>query len=120
MTLMAVAMSSDEWRQLLSSDLDNKTLRDIACAVGDKALTTMLSIENEYINETVVLRKPRATKTVNALGDRWIAAMKVVSNKPHAKTDDEMKQWLCAKLGERSGAVQMSLVGFLQPSGSSS
>jgi len=41
-------------------DLGNETLRNIARDVGDKAMNKMLSIENEYVNEEVVQKKPRA------------------------------------------------------------
>ncbi|EJK44121.1 hypothetical protein THAOC_37368 [Thalassiosira oceanica] len=34
-----------EWKQLLSSDLGNETLRNIARDVGDKAMNKMLSLE---------------------------------------------------------------------------
>ncbi|EJK54481.1 hypothetical protein THAOC_25888 [Thalassiosira oceanica] len=63
MTLVAVVMSPEEWKQLLSSDLGNETLRNIARDVGDKAMNKTLSIENEYVNEEVVQKKPRARRT---------------------------------------------------------
>ena len=117
MTVMAVATTPDEWRQLLSNELDNETLRKIGSDIARSSLAEMLSIENQYDNEKVVEKKPRAKPSVNALGERWIEALKVVNKN---KTDGEMKQWLCEKLGERSGRVQTNMASFLRPSGSSS
>ncbi|EJK60525.1 hypothetical protein THAOC_19100 [Thalassiosira oceanica] len=75
---MAVVMSPEEWRQLLSSDLGNETLRNIARDIGDKAMNKMLSIENEYANEEVVQKKPRAKRT----GDRMVYAATCNSRPP--------------------------------------
>ena len=55
MTVMAVATTPDEWRQLLSNELDNETLRKIARDIAVRALVEMLTIEHEYVNEELVL-----------------------------------------------------------------
>lgn len=65
MTLAAVSTTPGEWSQLLSSNLEDVKLRNIGSDIGDRALQKMLSLENEYVNETVVAKKARATKSVN-------------------------------------------------------
>ena len=68
MTLVAVSTTPDEWNQLMSSNLEDVKLRNIGRDIGDRALEKMLSLENEYVNETVVQKKARAKKSVNSIG----------------------------------------------------
>lgn len=112
MTLVAVSTTPDEWNQLLSSNLEDVKLRNIGRDIGDRALEKMLSLENQYVNETVVQKKARAKKNVNSIGDRWRTVIKKVKKEPYNKTDDEMKQWLSDKLGESSGVVQRNLGSY--------